>query len=1170
MFNDLITDNLVGMSNVKASPSVNSPNDGDFNSEENARWATKKLTTKPFVVGQTEKEVADNSFGNDMSVAGYSFYTGSALFSIDGYLFKLASPGQTSYDYPHVYGSGVGVDCAHVQNFVAGLTNYGTPDELQTEYSQFMFSNYNPTNGVTAELKQAWEDACNNETVLGYIKSVYKNTYFEALTLSPSGNTVTYGKTTIECSLVSDPSGPDFFQGETEPLAKVRHDSESVDPTGVDIYYPIRLKKVRYYDETNNEYKFDYRLYFKDIFSLEHVFSVITSLTRLYPNTESIWANMGDNVPLSEIGFTDCDLTTYDGNIYDYVSTMYTVGDPYQRKSLDTQVSTATSSFNIESLYDVYYIDNPDSTKNLMTYMPQTVDTNKIPSIRNKVKYYCFKSSEHDMFTQLALSVYENGPKVPVAFMTSDGKLCPAGFYWGNNGSGINTTYPVEGYLHFIKRVYISIQSPAATEEDINNVTIQDLLNWTESHNFGNGISINFADFYNILYKHICIYMQVGYSSLMQKAVLTNDVSSESFKAFGCGNALAAISSSSIVRDEFLTYQSYNYSGYTNNNGTLEPTSFQYYIPHNKDYTSDSRKFRIGTLSPVSTNIFESYNYNPVISDTDISNLVILFEDPINLIKRCTDESTATGFPIDSVYAYYNSSITSIPIYSNTRKLILDEFLMPVIQNKPGNGAVSSNDLCSYYVTNTTIGPGAKICSSFVNGLQYQVRKNSWVVYIPFAVSTRKDSLNYLSGKNYIDGKYNGLNFRFVLDNDFNQDDLVLFKYKGQSIPSVASFGIETFNNGYNIKDTDIKTAREAFLHVSKVYDGDRELGMILDDIRSDVDYIKNEIEEQVEDVTSRVEALETTVYTETTGLVDKVESLDDTIYDPNDGLVSLVGRCRKLIYSGELRSMTSGEHVYYRVYGFSEADTDKICEIFTTPGTRAGIGAYSSPFDTQSDESDLCPLINMGINTVTVRPGIMAIQAYVFSFDFETLNLPYTLSSLWPYACSGSSSTLTGPLYVNFQNGVKLLNGYCFRYSRVKNVYIPNTVVGGLSIPDVNRALGAAQSAFVDCEYLSAITFDCHDVGTTVCENCVVLQDVSMTANVKHIYPYPFVGCAPYLTINYLGLKNEFLAIEKDQHWDSLDVLDTNHIQTICCSDFYASYDPHTDNYVWSGYPVE
>lgn len=1151
MFNDLIADNLVGMSQVKASPSVNSPNDGDFNSEENARWATKKLTTKPFVVGQTEKEVADNSFGNDMSVAGYSFYTGSALFSIDGYLFKLAAPGETSYDYPHVYGSGVGVDCAHVQNFVAGLTNYGKPDELQTDYNQFMFSEYDPTNGVTAELKQAWEDACDNETVLGYIKNVYKNTYFEALTLSPSGNTVTYGKITIECSLVSDPSDPDFFQGETEPLAKVRYDSGSVDPTGVDIYYPIRLKKVKYYEETDKQYKFDYRLYFTDIFSLEHVFSVITSSTRLYPNTESIWANMGDNVPLSEIGFTDCDLTTYDGNIYDYVSTMYTVGNTYQRKSLDTQVSTATSSFNIESLYDVYYIDNPDSTKDLMQYMPQTVDVDKIPSIRNKVKYYCFKSSEHDMFTQLGLSVYENGPKVPVAFMTSDGKLCPDGFYWGNNGGGINTTYPVEGYLHFIKRVYISIQSPAATEEDINNVTIQDLLNWTESHNFGNGISINFADFYNILYKHICIYMQVGYSSLMQKAVLTNDVSSESFKAFGCGNALADMSSSSIVRDEFITYQNYNYNGYTNNNGTLEPSSFQYYIPHNRDYTSDSRKFRIGTLSPASTNIFESYNYNPVISDTNISNFIILFEDPINLIKRCTDESTATGFPIDSVYAYYNSSITSIPVYSNARKLILDEFLTPVIQNKPGNGAVPATELCSYYVTNATIGPGAKICSSFVNGFQYQVRKNSWVVYIPFAVSTRKDSLNYLSGKNYIDGKYNGLSFRFVLDNDFNQDDLVLFKYKGQSIPSVTSYGIETFNNGYNIKDTDIKTAREAFLHVSKVYDGDRELGMIISDIENDITNIKTVITDGISGLENRISTLEIAINgdSDTEGLEERMQEVEE--------------KSVKLITSGTLKHDGDTGDIKYYIYGKDLDDPDKTCDICGY----GVIGSYDDPFiypyppDVQPE---LCPLRGRGIKTVIVHAGITGAKDYVFSFDFDELYVPYTFRFFEDNSCSGKNGTLSGPKYVHIPQGIEYLSRASFNYSRVENVFLPSTMC-----PEKrNHALGTAQSTFLRSSNLKSITFDTYDVGTSVCEDCTSLERIVFTRSVQKIGAYAFVGCTSSPEIQYLGDKNGWDAVTKETGWCSLDNMDTSYIPKIVCSNGYYEYDSGTDTYIWNPAP--
>ena len=96
MFSDIKDQSLnkIPMSDAKAYPSVNSPNGGGFNSEENLRWLTKKLATKPFIVGANDDEV-NNAFGSN-GEAGDGIYTKPGMFSIDGYVFKFARPEEIS------------------------------------------------------------------------------------------------------------------------------------------------------------------------------------------------------------------------------------------------------------------------------------------------------------------------------------------------------------------------------------------------------------------------------------------------------------------------------------------------------------------------------------------------------------------------------------------------------------------------------------------------------------------------------------------------------------------------------------------------------------------------------------------------------------------------------------------------------------------------------------------------------------------------------------------------------------------------------------------------------------------------------------------------------------------------------------------------------------------
>ena len=98
MFQDLSNTSLTKISpeRTKASPSVYSENDGSFNSEENLRWISRKITSKPYIVGKDTEDVNKSLVP---SVSSQGMYIGKGMFDIDGYLFKIeGGDEQISYD----------------------------------------------------------------------------------------------------------------------------------------------------------------------------------------------------------------------------------------------------------------------------------------------------------------------------------------------------------------------------------------------------------------------------------------------------------------------------------------------------------------------------------------------------------------------------------------------------------------------------------------------------------------------------------------------------------------------------------------------------------------------------------------------------------------------------------------------------------------------------------------------------------------------------------------------------------------------------------------------------------------------------------------------------------------------------------------------------------------
>ena len=1176
MFNDIESVYKIQLNRVKASPSVNSPNDGAFNSEENVRWANKKLTTKPFIYGKTEQDV-EHQFGSSVAVGWYGGYCSSASLSMDGYLIRVADSNSLSYDADNNDSSSV-VDLMPAQKFISDLVGCATDNQLTTNYSDFLFSAYDPSlNGVTPEIRESWIAACNSDTIMGFICMTYKESYLDALTVDL--NTVSYEDTTISIDNTVDTQSPDTIgrtsesDPRTNPVATTQLDSGSV--TSVKIYYPIKLKTVKKYNSTTKTYSDDYRLYFTDIFGIEFSFITLSTNTHLYPSTRSLFSDMDVNRPLNQLNFDQCKKTTIPVSKYNY-SVMYSDG---LRKDFSDPVTISeyiTPSFELPMLTRY-------SLSNLVNYVPASVSD--ISEIRSTMDYYCIpfgNGDSEDIISNLCLRGQNSRGETystPIAFMGSNGMITPDGFATGSNGT-ISKLYPVEGYMHFIKRIYLIANEIPVTEEAIASVTTKQLTSWTSvsqvpsngSNSSVSSVFISFNIFYqNYLYPLICSYLNLAYSSLMDNTIYASGSNSSTMKAVGCGRLLQGVPETT---DNYVSVdQNYSHSGYVNVGGRLESqVGMTDLIQYHKDYLSDKTRLIEGSLSPSRSIIVGKYQYQNNF-DFDFSSTSSVspnyFEDPINLVRRCmvsntySDAATYTSSDNTIFYTDYQQTM----VINNINQLIaVDDYLFPKIPSSDAldpsaSGVISQISFVAYLATTYVFSPNTNSYSrSFGNGLAFTSNINSWDAAINYIAELQKDSLKYLSGKDYEDGLYGGIKFRSTLKkHDMESEDLLLFRFNVSSIPRVLSYDEESFNDSVNYNDLDVKTAREAFIPVCKIYRGNLELGMILDNIDFSLDDIRTKIAELDDDI-----------HNEDSGIIKRIDDIEDTL-NGDTGLVERVSnlytitdRCRKLIYSGELRTSGSGYHVYYQIFGFDEDDQDKICEIFTNR-SNTSIESYSSPFDPQTLEEDKSPLIGKGIGTINVHPGIMDIGSYVFSFDFTHLNLPYTLAYFREYACSGSSDAYSGPRYVTLAPGVRLLNEYCFRYCRVHDIYVPNTVVSGIGM---NRVLGGAQSAFVDCG-LSRITFDSNDIGTTACENCTNLYDVTVTKNVSHIYPYAFVGCSDYLSINYLGTKSEFMSIIKDTGWNHLNVTGTKFIQNIYCVDLYETYNPDIDDYEWHAYDI-
>lgn len=834
MFNDLSNQELnkIPILDAKAYPSVNSPNDGGFNSEENMRWITKMLTTKPFIVGQTD-EAVNNAF-KSLGAAGNGVYTASGMFSVDGYVFKLAQTPHISFDDTSTERL-ITNNTQNIQRFVNELTNQGTESVIETDLANILYSEYNPNN-QEIDVQEAWTDAYENNKCIGYICNVYKNSYLDSITLEPSISpiTATFENTTIPIIGESLPSGSIPAWVKTLIEGSIVEDGETFSQYSDNtlyVYYPIFFKDIKIWNSETSKYNKKQQIYFVDIYGLTYIYGIQVCNSRQYPVTHNVYADIDSNAPLdvfSNPSFTnsDCKKTTIPTTLYDFESLYDSSSVRYNNTNFSGWSTVGFSFSNVlSSLFD------KKSISNLLGLIPSTSESStNIPYIRNTLSYYCLK--DIDSTKLLKVTVGGESKDVPVAFMTSEGSLCSDGFIYTDTtkmGAQTYNRYPVEGYVHFAKRLYLmdvrSMSSP--TESSIQEVTIEQMC----------AASSWFTNFYNTyLAAPMSVYIHMAYCSLYDNVVLSfggyaSDYSS--IKSAGCGKRLYDLEQGSGVTqddNEFYSYQTYQYTAYKRDvNNALASESRETTVTYHCDITSDKCKFNgcvYGTPSVVTTAPNIAYYTKP--SDF-IDKLPIYIDDPINYYKKCstnTQKSTTvagiTLYKITNSGTYY-SAISKVITNQNgyVGNLNIDKFLAPTIINE-AHGATPTPDtnLCATLATHLMISlANASQESSVGNGMCLSWKQNCWSTEIPYILNINKDNLGYLRAYDLFDTDYyKGVSFSYQFPQDVTVDDLFLYNLIISTTPIIGGFDIETCTRDHDTTSEYSKRRREAFMHFNKIY----------------------------------------------------------------------------------------------------------------------------------------------------------------------------------------------------------------------------------------------------------------------------------------------------------------------------------------------------------------
>jgi uncharacterized protein YjdB len=852
MFNDLENSSFgtVNTQNVKAYPSINSPNSGGFNDEINMKWISKKFIDKPFVID------SDTSF-KKVSQAANNINITSGAVCIDGYMIRLAQAGKTSFDSDN--NGTLSLNIQYVRRFVDDLTGNGTNKPMKCKPHEFLFDLYNPDNYTSDydTLSSNWGTAAVNKICVGYICIVYTDSYYSALAIS--GSKVSYEDTEIP---IKSYSGISYSSTPEEIKTAVLGDSMlgkafAISSSGeMQIFYPL------YSDLT-----------FNDIFGIVFRFSSNLIDTKCYPYTDSVYIDTDSNAPLSVLSFTDCTLMTDPTYLYDFEELYNSSSVRYDYDTVDVSATTTYGSSPVSfptSIFNVAPSDT-DTTSIFFRYDLATLLSGYVPahqtaitSVYNTLDYICLNLNGYSTYKAFCLDNQGSASgKIPVAFMTSNGALSPNGFI----STGTSRSYPVEGYLHYAKRGYLLNEQDvvAPTESEINAVTLDQLCG-----------SSWFRSFYTtVLAKAMSVYLQYAYCSIFDNVCKYNDALTSPdymyMKSIGCGKKLNGTAGTEAT--DFTVNQEYSYTGYkySSSTDTFDTISNTVTIQYQDDLTSDYAKLQTVIEDYPSYSNLDTIPFAVRLDKVDVSGtptsiidkalMPITIEDPIHYMKRCSIAGVSP-LTIPSITLYKVNSSGAVVQCTKTisssggvvTNVQLDDALFPLQSQITIGDDDDCNTMLRTHGIQTNTGEGK--LSSAQTGLCLCMSAYTWLASIPNILTITKDSLNYLAGKDFLNpNKYLGCTISYALSYDGSADKAMLFNMEVPTNLTTFTQDRESKFIEIDTESNSAKVGRDSYINVDRIYDPN---GML--SIDGHIENYIGDLQNQIDNLTQIINTMQTRI----------------------------------------------------------------------------------------------------------------------------------------------------------------------------------------------------------------------------------------------------------------------------------------------------------------------
>ncbi len=1043
---------------MKAYPSVYSANNGNMHTEETVRWITKKISSKSFIAA-TDKD----RFNVICDVLPESDSNGRCIgitpvsMSIDGYQIKKGDSAEVSFD---VYSEKpMALNIVNQCEFVQELSY-----QIETDLDQIVFDAYKSS---TPDYLINW-NSLYEDTIIGRIKISYSDQSFI--------NQITYKYPYIyydeNNKIVVYNSVPQFET--TTPFAIITGSPI----TNIDIYYPVMYGHKNFLTENLTKLNNNPVITFTDIFGFNFIRSVSVGMTKSYPSAHSFTDNDTNcagsfslfNNPKSAsqfisdlTGFQNGDLISAPSNLYDF--TTYYTDD--SRTNNDIPLTTITFNHNAllgeNALFN--YLDNYN---------------NNIPSgVVIKTNLGCYTIKE---ITSNLQTVGTNS--IPVCFMTSDGNLCPTGLPRFENDSDtavVKGNYPVEGYIHYLNRMYLTkyVFSENITEDDINSVTLADLIAWQRDDTALD--SSSFYRYFEPIEKCISLYIQMGYSKMLENLNGSGQTKKE---LRYCGSEVSVINNAHSDNPNIYYELNGLVTAYNSNISESVPYTQRFMVNNTSDYEKISQKMIVSSkklisdqfnISDVQDYYKKAFTMNTIVS----GNYASYIDDPINYFRKCAKSTSEENTLTMKLYkAVNNSGINVTEVSINCDPYVADggsvienvsvtPLLIPYTDNIVEKETMTEHpyvdvalrisipsDICMTYINNDSLITG---CS----GIAFEYDYETWSCELPLIAYDNVNAHRYLIGDQYdmstSTHSYGGITFTFDTWKNIlprREKSLLFGVVRIGTDYTNADCNVETPDVSYDLTDLKNSVQRNSIIHVENIY-ADVDVSLceyIVNVIRNSLDFI---------------------VYTGQCG--------DDAFYSVySSGLIRVFGTGAMWDYN----PLSAGVHTQNPFKNFTQFNRLIVEDGITKVGDRSFRRCY------KLGRVELS-------NTITE----IGFDAFVADSNYFTAKGSLTVANI-PSSCTTIAQSA-----------------------------FSNTALEFLYVPDTVTTIGSY--AFSQCSNLTDVVYDAETISDMCFTRCTSLRNMTILSNLTSIGKSCFMYCTSLEEITYNRTKASWNSITKGEGWD-------------------------------------